>query len=109
VVTGGALRYSSLVNTLCHELAHLRHFHHGPEFQDFYQRLLRWARRQGIYRPAPRRPATGEREPEDALLGGEELRATLEAMRAMIAPSPAAPASPRPDAPVQLSLFGDEA
>ena len=28
-VTGKPLKYSSLVNTLCHELAHLRYFHHG--------------------------------------------------------------------------------
>ena len=29
-VTGRSLKYSSMVNTLCHELAHLRHFHHDP-------------------------------------------------------------------------------
>lgn len=49
--TGRALKYSSLVNTLCHELAHLRHFNHGPQFQALYGRILEYARRSGIYRP----------------------------------------------------------
>ena len=53
VTTRKALKYSSLVNTLCHELAHLRHFNHGPRFQDFNAEILEWARRQGIYRPGP--------------------------------------------------------
>ncbi|MAJ58681.1 MAG: hypothetical protein CBC48_01210 [bacterium TMED88] len=56
VASGRPLKYSSLVNTLCHELAHLRHFNHGPQFRAFYQELLEWARAEGIYRPrAPRR------------------------------------------------------
>src|SRR5215475_5251234 len=50
-VTGRPLKYSSLVNTLCHELAHLRHFNHGPRFRTFYFRLLDFARAEGIYRP----------------------------------------------------------
>ena len=49
------LKYSSLVSTLCHELAHLRHFHHGPRFQVFYAEILEWTRREGIYRPGPER------------------------------------------------------
>ncbi len=49
--TGRALKYSSLVNTLCHELAHLRHFNHGPHFQALYGQILECARRDGIYRP----------------------------------------------------------
>jgi len=49
--TGRALKYSSLVNTLCHELAHLRHFNHGPRFRAFYLALLDFARTEGIYRP----------------------------------------------------------
>ena len=48
VSTGRPLKYSSLVNTLCHELAHLRHFNHGPQFQAFYARILECARREGI-------------------------------------------------------------
>ena len=51
VVTGRPLKYSSLVNTLCHELAHLRHFNHGPRFKAFYLELLDFARAHGIYRP----------------------------------------------------------
>lgn len=49
--TGMALKYSSLVNTVCHELAHLRHFNHGPRFKAFYFQILEYARREGIYRP----------------------------------------------------------
>ena len=77
-VTGKPLKYSSLVNTLCHELAHLRHFNHGPRFKAFYLQLLEWAREQSIYVPrAPRRPVA---EPKPA------------------------PVAPR--AAVQLDLFG---
>jgi predicted metal-dependent hydrolase len=72
VTTGRPLKYSSLVNTLCHELAHLRHFNHGPRFKAFYFEILDHARAIGIYRPghspvagparpapAPQRRATG--------------------------------------------------
>jgi hypothetical protein len=100
--TGQPLKYSSLVNTLCHELAHLRHFDHSPRFQDFYARLLAWARREGIYRPGPeRRPAMGsdmpERVPAPALLPlGPMLAAPAR---------PAPPRLPAPRAPQQLDLF----
>ena len=49
--TGETLKYSSLINTVCHELAHLRHFNHGPRFKDFYFQIVDYARREGIYRP----------------------------------------------------------
>jgi hypothetical protein len=67
--TGRALKYSSLVNTLCHELAHLRHFNHGPKFRAFYLALLEFARRGGIYRPGgpqatPRTPTPRSRGPK---------------------------------------------
>ncbi|MFQ5416316.1 MAG: M48 family metallopeptidase [Myxococcota bacterium] len=68
-VSGEPLRYSSLVDTLCHELAHLRHFHHGPRFKAFYLELLAYARAQRIYRPTPRRrvaPPHVRREPPRA-------------------------------------------
>jgi hypothetical protein len=59
-VTGRPLKYSSLVNTLCHELAHLRHFNHGPRFKAFYFELLDFARARGIYRPGPLHAAPAE-------------------------------------------------
>ena len=52
-VTGQPLKYSSLVNTLCHELAHLRFFNHGDRFKLFYQQILEWARAEGIHQPRP--------------------------------------------------------
>ena len=61
VATGEPLKYSSLVNTLCHELAHLKHFNHGPRFQTFNARILSWARREGLYRPGPTRAVAAGR------------------------------------------------
>jgi predicted metal-dependent hydrolase len=82
--TGEPLKYSSLVNTLCHELAHLKHFNHGERFKAFYLRLLEYARREGIYRPSQRAPGR---------LDTRSLRG--------------APARPnRPSRPEQLTLFG---
>ena len=52
--TGRPLRYSSLVATLCHELAHLKHFNHGKRFQRFNRLILEWCRREGIYCPQAR-------------------------------------------------------
>jgi hypothetical protein len=56
VRTGELLKYSSLVDTLCHELAHLKHFDHGRRFWAFYERIRNYALRRGIYRPGPERP-----------------------------------------------------
>jgi len=103
--TGRPLKYSSLVNTLCHELAHLRHFNHGPRFQTLYGEILEWARREGIYRPRERSApvvATGPAALQAGALG-------------MAASRPAGKTSPpvrrraaleRPDSPTQLDLFG---
>jgi predicted metal-dependent hydrolase len=79
--TGRLLKYSGLIDTLCHELAHLRYFDHGVRFQLFYRRILEHARRIGVYRPG--RPPCPE----------PTARAPLTAR---------ASAAPRP---VQLELF----
>ena len=55
--TGKPLKYSSLISTLCHELAHLKHFDHGQRFRSFYTVILEYARDQGIYQPSRRREA----------------------------------------------------
>jgi predicted metal-dependent hydrolase len=82
VVTGKPLRYSSLVATLCHELAHLRHFDHSPRFRSFNQRVLAWAREAGIYRP------------------------DVERSRERSVPPRATPERERSEGPTQLALFG---
>lgn len=62
--TGRLLKYSGLIDTLCHELAHLRYFDHGVRFQLFYRRILEHARRIGVYRPGrPPRPEPTARAP----------------------------------------------
>ncbi len=50
-VSGKPLRYSSLIDTLCHELAHLKYFNHGESFKRFHLSILTYARQTGIYRP----------------------------------------------------------
>lgn len=117
--TGRPLKYSSLVNTLCHELAHLRHFNHGPQFQTFYGQILEWARREEIYRPAPKRRDAPDPQSEAiaAIPPSDDLRWSM----GTVAISPAQRASPRPKPtsqpptatrrrppviPGQLELFG---
>ena len=51
--TARLLKESSLVDTLCHELAHLRHFDHSIRFRRFHRRVLDEARRRGWYKPGP--------------------------------------------------------
>jgi hypothetical protein len=51
--TGRLLKESSLVDTLCHELAHLRHLDHSERFKRLYWRILAQARELGYYRPGP--------------------------------------------------------
>jgi hypothetical protein len=77
VVYQRPLRYSSLVNTVCHELAHLRHFDHGEGFKRFYGRILEWARARRIYRPAGPRPQQASlelAEPEECRVDAGEAR-----------------------------------
>jgi len=47
------LKESSLVDTLCHELAHVRYLNHGLRFRRLYHEILDEARRLGHYRPGP--------------------------------------------------------
>lgn len=99
--TGKPLKYSSLVNTLCHELAHLRHFNHGPRFKEFYLRILAHARYEGIYRPG-RRAAPARPEALPRPLGQPVDRA---APPRAPRPGPPAPERTRPPRMVQLDLF----
>ena len=84
-VTGQPLRYSSLISTLCHELAHLRYFNHGLRFRAYSQQLLEFARAERIYRPGGSDPT-----PEQPTQGLPSRRAGPKA---------------RPRGPVQLALF----
>ena len=53
VRTGHSLKYSALIDTVVHELAHLRYMDHGPRWEALYGRMLEWCRKQGIYEPRP--------------------------------------------------------
>ena len=90
-VSGRPLKYSSLVSTLCHELAHLRHFDHGPRFKLLYHQMLEWSRANGIYRP---RPALQPALQPGSMIGRPEPRAAPPALRGDRGP------------PRQLELFG---
>ena len=58
--TGRLLKESSLVDTLCHELAHPRHFDHSLRFRRFHESGLAEARRLGWYKPGPAQAAPRE-------------------------------------------------
>jgi hypothetical protein len=96
VRTGELLRESSLVDTLCHELAHLRHLDHSRRFHRLYERILAYARRHGIYRPgAPSRwPAAERAQPAVEVIAVTRVT-TVERGHAL----------PERRAPLQLELF----
>ncbi len=48
---GRFMKYWNLVNTLCHEMAHLKYMNHGKDFKDLNDEILAWARARGIYIP----------------------------------------------------------
>jgi predicted metal-dependent hydrolase len=85
------LKYSVMVDTLCHELAHLRHFDHGRRFWRLYRRILEYARRHGIYRPGPEATA-----PQPT---------PFQALPAAITRAAPLPRAARPAPQVQLDLF----
>jgi len=75
--SGKPLKYSSLVNTLCHELAHLKHFNHGPRFQTFYAEILSWARRESIYQPRRLGDAAKPMDPTEILPSSRSLEVVV--------------------------------
>jgi hypothetical protein len=120
VVSGQPLKYSSLVSTLCHELAHLRHFNHGPQFRAFNQEVLAWARKHGIYQPGNARPTSPNTLPLDPeapdlreLIRTGRVPSLRDSLEGVLAPRPgppgtktaAAPPAEAASAPSQLELF----
>jgi len=109
VTTGKPLKYSSLVNTLCHELAHLRQFNHSPRFQTLYAKILEWARLEGIYVPTVK----GKREPARPQLPAALLRSPANLFpptaREALIPEPLkkghGKSGRRSEGPRQLDLF----
>jgi hypothetical protein len=65
--TGRILKESSLVDTLCHELAHLKHLDHSVRFKRLYLKILDEARELGIYCPG----ANGHSSPIQLSLFGD--------------------------------------
>jgi len=97
VRTGHSLKYSALIDTVVHELAHLRYMDHGPRWEALYRRMLEWCRKHGIYEPrtvAPARAAPA-RPPVSPAPGAEQLplfpppRSAI--VKEQVAPIPSSP------------------
>ena len=94
--TGAPLRYSSLADTLCHELAHLRYWNHDARFRAYHQRLLAFARRAGIYRPRPRQlPRPRRAAPPQAPRRAQPAPRQAPQMALPVSPGPAESRIPR--------------
>ena len=103
--TGQPLKYSSLVSTLCHELAHLKHFNHGLRFQRFYRQILEYARAVKIYAPGPGFSArNAPLLPRSAPLPRAIARSNTARATSAPARPTAPPVRPKGD-PRQLTLF----
>jgi Protein of unknown function DUF45 len=103
--TGKPLKYSSLVNTLCHELAHLKHFNHGLRFQHFYRQILEHARAVRIYLPGPE--LVQRIAPPAARSAAPPLDpARRRGLRTRVQPAHTSPPAQHPPRrPLQLTLF----
>jgi hypothetical protein len=71
-------RTGAIMGTLLHEVAHLRHRHHGPRFWALHRRLVDRAVQVGVYDPA-------DRDPTEHGRGDEKLAASAASLVAAAA------------------------
>jgi hypothetical protein len=74
VRTGHTLKYSALIDTVVHELAHLRYMNHGPRWESLYRRMLQWAREHRIYEPREIASPPDPRDSEPTPVHVQQLR-----------------------------------
>ncbi|KAI0681963.1 WLM domain-containing protein, partial [Cytidiella melzeri] len=75
--TGNFRQVSSLLGTLCHELAHIKHMNHGPAFQALWAQLCREVKElqnKGYYGDGYW--SSGERLGDSVRVGGQGLDET---------------------------------
>jgi hypothetical protein len=101
--SGKPLKYSSLVNTLCHELAHLQHFNHGLRFREFYGQILEWSRAERIYQPRGPAPVSLHPRGEASATSDRRAIAPIPPERSVVEEGLVAGVSTEGE---QLSLFG---